>query len=143
MTAALCGRCYDFVDDAVAAPCAEKPEALAGKPIGQYHCPDCGAMVVAGVPHPPVCVPCSQRRHPGLDGGPLELGGHGSAKWVDGPPALRCAQCGSPFVNGYVRTMELEPVDVMGSTVSIEHAGPRAFDVCSEACAERLRAELG
>lgn len=72
---------------------------------------------------------------------PLDLGAHGSAKWVDGPPLLRCAQCGSPFVNGYVRTTELKPVDLMGSATPREHAEPRSFDVCSEACAERLWAE--
>lgn len=27
------------------------PQALAGQPIGQYHCPYCGAMVIAGIPH--------------------------------------------------------------------------------------------
>lgn len=32
--------------------CPEKPEALAGQPIGQYHCPYCMMMVVAAVPHP-------------------------------------------------------------------------------------------
>jgi hypothetical protein len=28
-----------------------EPELLAGAPIGQYHCPYCGAMVLAGVKH--------------------------------------------------------------------------------------------
>lgn len=28
------------------------PEQLEGAPLGQYHCPYCGGMVVAGVPHP-------------------------------------------------------------------------------------------
>ena len=32
--------------------CPEKPEKLLGTPLGQYHCPYCGMMVVAGVPHP-------------------------------------------------------------------------------------------
>lgn len=27
------------------------PQQLAGAPIGQYHCPFCGAMVMAGLPH--------------------------------------------------------------------------------------------
>lgn len=27
------------------------PQQLAGAPLGQYHCPYCGAMVLAGVPH--------------------------------------------------------------------------------------------
>lgn len=32
--------------------CPEKPERLAGAPLGQYHCPYCTMMVVAGAPHP-------------------------------------------------------------------------------------------
>lgn len=28
-----------------------EPQQLVGRPIGQYHCPYCGAMVLAGVPH--------------------------------------------------------------------------------------------
>lgn len=28
-----------------------EPQQLVGAPLGQYHCPYCGAMVVAGVPH--------------------------------------------------------------------------------------------
>ncbi len=27
------------------------PEQLVGAPLGQYHCPYCGAMVMAGLPH--------------------------------------------------------------------------------------------
>lgn len=27
------------------------PQQLAGAPLGQYHCPYCGAMVLAGFPH--------------------------------------------------------------------------------------------
>lgn len=29
-----------------------EPQQLIGVPLGQYHCGYCGAMVVAGVPHP-------------------------------------------------------------------------------------------
>jgi len=32
--------------------CPEKPEKLLGLPIGMYHCPYCGMMVIAGLPHP-------------------------------------------------------------------------------------------
>jgi hypothetical protein len=32
-------------------PCLGKPEALAGQPIGMYHCEYCGEMQLAGVPH--------------------------------------------------------------------------------------------
>ena len=28
-----------------------EPQQLIGVPMGQYHCPYCGAMCVAGVPH--------------------------------------------------------------------------------------------
>lgn len=29
-----------------------EPQQLVGVPMGQYHCPYCGSMVCAGVPHP-------------------------------------------------------------------------------------------
>lgn len=32
--------------------CTEHPEMLTGAPIGMYHCPACGEMVVAGLRHP-------------------------------------------------------------------------------------------
>ena len=63
----MCCRCYYEADKLYAPSCAEKPEALAGQPIGMYHCPDCGSMVVAGVPHPPVCKLCLDKVHPGID----------------------------------------------------------------------------
>lgn len=63
----MCGRCYDEVDELFPAMCAEKPEALAGQPLGMYHCPDCGAMVIAGLPHPDVCVRCRYLQHPAFD----------------------------------------------------------------------------
>lgn len=28
-----------------------EPQQLVGAPLGQYHCPWCGAMVMAGMPH--------------------------------------------------------------------------------------------
>jgi hypothetical protein len=28
------------------------PQQLVGAPLGQYHCPYCGAMCLAGLPHP-------------------------------------------------------------------------------------------
>jgi hypothetical protein len=34
-------------------PCPGKPEALAGMPIGMYHCEFCGEMQLAGTPHLP------------------------------------------------------------------------------------------
>lgn len=63
----LCGRCYGNADPLYPANCQEKPELLAGKPIGQYHCPDCGAMVLAGMKHPDMCKRCIDRAHPEFD----------------------------------------------------------------------------
>ena len=63
----MCGRCYDFTDELFKAKCEEHPERLGGCPIGQYHCPDCGAMVMAGVPHPTVCKLCRDHKHPMFD----------------------------------------------------------------------------
>lgn len=34
--------------------CPHDPNSMCGKPIGQYHCPVCGAMVVACCEHPPM-----------------------------------------------------------------------------------------
>lgn len=31
--------------------CPHKPELLKGVPIGMYHCPCCGMIVIAGLPH--------------------------------------------------------------------------------------------
>ena len=55
----VCGRCYEQRDTLREATCNEKPEALAGAPLGQYHCPDCGMMVMAGLPHFPICDECA------------------------------------------------------------------------------------
>lgn len=55
--APLCARCMRDDLQLMDAPCAEKPEAVFG-PIGMYHCPDCGAMVLAGMLHPPLCTAC-------------------------------------------------------------------------------------
>jgi hypothetical protein len=63
----MCGRCYDEVGKLFKANCSEDPMKLAGAPIGMYHCPDCGAMVVAGFPHPELCLLCLERRHPYFD----------------------------------------------------------------------------
>jgi DNA-directed RNA polymerase subunit RPC12/RpoP len=63
----MCGRCYEEVDELFPAPCEEKPERLKGAPLGQYHCPDCGAMVMAGLRHPDLCKPCATLTHPGFD----------------------------------------------------------------------------
>ena len=54
----ICGKCYRDVNYTNPSKCEEKPELLIGQPIGQYHCPDCGAMVIAGIPHPNLCQQC-------------------------------------------------------------------------------------
>ena len=46
------------------AKCNYDPRPLLGQPIGMFHCPECGAMVVAGCAHPdpdhkiPDCAEC-------------------------------------------------------------------------------------
>jgi hypothetical protein len=61
----MCCRCFDEEIELVKAPCEEDPTIPA--PIGMYHCPDCGAMLLAGSPHPSVCEPCSKLEHPRFD----------------------------------------------------------------------------
>ena len=64
----MCGRCYDDEVELFPANCDEKPETLTGQPLGMYHCPDCGAMVIAGVPHSDLCKQCIDRTHIFIDG---------------------------------------------------------------------------
>lgn len=54
----LCGRCYDIVLELHRSDCADVP-LPPDAAIGQYHCPDCGAMLVAGLPHPWICAACA------------------------------------------------------------------------------------
>jgi hypothetical protein len=54
----LCGRCYEYVDQVFPSKCEEKPEDFDFHIHGVYPCPDCGAMVVAGIIHPDVCQEC-------------------------------------------------------------------------------------
>lgn len=61
-----CGRCYDTDVEIFLANCTEKPEDVHG-PVGMYHCPDCGAMIIAGVYHLMMCKPCLERNHPLFD----------------------------------------------------------------------------
>lgn len=44
--------------------CPEQPMLLTGMPLGQYHCPVCGMMIVAAIPHLPPGVTDEQRNHP-------------------------------------------------------------------------------
>jgi len=64
----MCGRCYDDVDELFDPPCDHKPEKLVNVPMGMHHCPDCGAMVMAALPHPKVCKRCRDFNHPAFDG---------------------------------------------------------------------------
>lgn len=63
----MCGRCYAEGVEMFPANCNEKPEKLIGVPLGMYHCPDCGAMVLAGVEHPQLCRTCLDRQNPYFD----------------------------------------------------------------------------
>jgi len=63
----MCGRCYDDVEEVFESNCFEKPEELLGAPLGQYHCPDCGAMIMAGMKHFKMCKRCIDRKHPYFD----------------------------------------------------------------------------
>ena len=42
--------------------CAERPETRIGQPMGMYHCPACGAMLVAGMKHPMICDNCQPKK---------------------------------------------------------------------------------
>jgi hypothetical protein len=45
-------------------PCSEDPRQLAGLPIGMYHCPDCGMMVLAALAHPSPGATQDEKDHP-------------------------------------------------------------------------------
>ena len=63
----MCGRCYDgpLPGGLYPADCGERPELRTS--LGMYHCPDCGAMLLGGMPHPELCRPCLTRSHPRFD----------------------------------------------------------------------------
>jgi len=42
----------DLVLDKERVTCNHDPKEMTGKPIGMYHCPECGEMVIAGMEHP-------------------------------------------------------------------------------------------
>ena len=37
--------------------CPHRPELYGHLPLGNYHCPICGTLVVAGIPHPKIYPP--------------------------------------------------------------------------------------
>jgi len=56
----MCGMCYrSHSSDAPlivsAARCPEQPESRSHTGVGLYPCPDCGAMLLAGMSHPALC----------------------------------------------------------------------------------------
>ena len=61
----MCGRCYEEVDELFPPNCQEKSEEKGD--LGMYHCPDCGAMILGGIPHPRLCKRCLDRKHPMFD----------------------------------------------------------------------------
>lgn len=60
-----CGRCFAEVDEIFPPTCSEKPELV--RNLGMYHCPECGAMVLGGMPHWWVCATCRDFLHEGFD----------------------------------------------------------------------------
>lgn len=66
MSSGICGRCYDECETLFAANCDDRPERAEGA-LGMYHCTDCSAMLLAGIPHPDLCERCFSREHPQFD----------------------------------------------------------------------------
>lgn len=62
----LCARCMDELPEDQARQCGHDPRDVHGA-VGMYHCPDCAAMVLAGLEHGPLCPTCAERRHPMYD----------------------------------------------------------------------------
>lgn len=46
------------LESVITGVCHEDPTKYVGSPMGQYHCPACGCMVVAGMAHPPCGESC-------------------------------------------------------------------------------------
>lgn len=61
-TFALCARCGSAEEELFPTECRHKPEHTTA-PIGMYHCPDCGTMVLAGSPHFYLCSGCNMEIH--------------------------------------------------------------------------------
>jgi hypothetical protein len=59
----MCVCCFDEVAELRDSGCNENPEDLHKAPIGMYHCPECGVMLIAGMPHPRLCVECVEKNH--------------------------------------------------------------------------------
>lgn len=58
----FCVSCNSNSSEPLVEPnCLEKPELLINVPLGMYHCPDCGGMILAGVQHHEICKECWQK----------------------------------------------------------------------------------
>jgi len=55
-------------------PCPEQPILLSGQPIGQYHCPVCGMMLMASMSHLSPAKPREQHPDYPLDDYEVEYG---------------------------------------------------------------------
>lgn len=99
-------------------PCPGKPEALAGQPIGMYHCEFCGEMQIAGMPHLTPQFP-SQWEEPfpkveePPDYGPDDESAEGRA------PSTTCPSCGAPDSVTFTREEETFPYGVAPYTVQL------------------------
>jgi NMD protein affecting ribosome stability and mRNA decay len=51
-----CPNCFRLTGDLVKLPCKDPCNTPAA--IGMHHCPDCGMMIMAGLPHFDVCYDC-------------------------------------------------------------------------------------
>lgn len=84
--------------------CSYDPRALLGQPIGMLHCPECGVMVVAGLPHPPDVFPeltaaditnVQPMTAPPTE--PCPLCGTDSPPTKDAPGGFSCPKCDAFF----------------------------------------------
>ncbi len=57
MNEEICARCLSSVSELYESPCGYDPRE-AQNAIGQFHCPACGTMVMAGMPHLRICKKC-------------------------------------------------------------------------------------
>jgi hypothetical protein len=65
-------------------PCPEQPVLLARMPLGQYHCPVCGVMCLAGLPHPSPAAPTEQDPRYPLEDYEVEYGRPWPAGYEEG-----------------------------------------------------------
>ena len=62
------------------------PRLLLGQPIGMYHCPECGEMQIAGMPH---SLPDNYNEQPGVPDAPCVL----CHQPVTNRQHLHCSRC--------------------------------------------------